>query len=277
MRRRRLHTLHRAPSVFSEKPPLLFVHGGYVDARCWDAYFLPYFTDHGYDCYALNLSGHGASEGREHLDALGIDDYLADVVQVIAGLAHKPVIIGHSMGALLAERILERSLAVAGVLLSPVPPTGTWESTLRLLPRYPQFLPAVGKMLQGNLDADSLQVLKEVYFTPDTAPETLLRLAHLVQPESLRAICDMALLFWRWPAGRPRLPVLVVGGEKDALFPPYMVKPVARNWRTELTVVAGAGHAMILDRHWQSCAASVLTWLKRLQPASAPPAALCIA
>ncbi|HRE87036.1 MAG TPA: alpha/beta hydrolase, partial [Accumulibacter sp.] len=55
----KLHTLHRAPSVPSQRPPLLFLHGGYVDARSWDVHFLPFFASHGYDCHALEFSGHG--------------------------------------------------------------------------------------------------------------------------------------------------------------------------------------------------------------------------
>jgi pimeloyl-ACP methyl ester carboxylesterase len=43
----------------SQRPPLLFVHGGYTNARCWEHNFIPYFQQKGYDCHALDLSGHG--------------------------------------------------------------------------------------------------------------------------------------------------------------------------------------------------------------------------
>ncbi|MEF8752221.1 MAG: alpha/beta fold hydrolase, partial [Candidatus Accumulibacter necessarius] len=146
MVRRQVHTLHHAPVAPTNRPPLLFVHGGYVDARCWQAHFLPYFASRGFDCYALDLSGHGHSEARAPLDTLSLDDYLADVLQVVADLGRTPVVIGHSMGAFLAERVLEQSLASAGVLMSPVPPHGTLESAMNLLIRYPQFLREVSRM-----------------------------------------------------------------------------------------------------------------------------------
>ncbi len=46
-----LQTIHRPPPSPSpaNRPPLLFLHGGYVDARSWDAHFLPFFASHGYD------------------------------------------------------------------------------------------------------------------------------------------------------------------------------------------------------------------------------------
>jgi pimeloyl-ACP methyl ester carboxylesterase len=268
--KRRIHILHHAPALPGDRPPLLFVHGGYVDARCWQAHFLPFFASRGFDCYAPDLSGHGHSDGRQYLDALSLDDYLADVTQVVDGLGRKPVVIGHSMGAVLAERLLEQSLAEAGVLMSPVPPNGTLESAINLFLRYPRFLGEVANMTRGVFDAGGLRVLREVYFTPQTRPETLLRLAQLVQPESQRAVCDMALLGWRWPPRVPAVPVLVIGGELDAVFPPHMVQRVARRWNGELTIVPAAGHAMILDQHWQACAAGILSWLERLEARPAP-------
>ena len=259
------HTLHRAPRSVTGKAPLLFVHGGYVDARCWEAHFLPHFASRGHDCYALDLPGHGRSGQRDELDALGLSDYFAALARVIRSFASKPILIGHSMGACLVERALEQSLARAGVLMSPVPPNGTLESATNLVLRYPQFLGEVANLTKGVCTAKGLQVLKQVYFTPATRNEAVLRLAQLVQPESLRAISDMALMCWRWPPKAPALPVLVVGGELDTVFPPHMVRRVAKRWRAELRIIPAAGHAMILDGHWQACAAAIADWLDRIE------------
>ncbi|MBE2258139.1 MAG: alpha/beta hydrolase [Candidatus Accumulibacter sp.] len=263
MRPRRLHAIHCAPSTTSGGSPLLFLHGGYVDARSWDAHFLPYFAAHGHDCFALDFSGHGRSEGRLNLDALSLDDYLADARQLIADLGRQPVVIGHSMGSFIAERILEESLAEAAVLISPVPTMGTFESAARLLLSHPQFLCEVANVTSGRVSRNALRLIKEIYFSPATTPETLRRFTELLQPESTRAICDLTLLGWRWPPRRPSLPVLVIGGELDTVFPPRMIWPVARRWHAELQIVADTGHALILDEHWQSCADAVLGWLAR--------------
>lgn len=258
------HVLHRPSTAPASRPPLLFVHGGYVDARCWDAHFLPWFAQRGYDCYALDLTGHGCSPGRERLDATGLDDFLADVLQVLGRLPGKPVIIGHSMGSYLAERVLERSLAIGGIFLSPLPPTGTLESAIGLFVRQPDFFCQVLRMSEGVLDHRGQQLIRQVYFSPTTPLATVVDFAHLVQPESARAIQEMALLAWRWQPPPPALPVLVAGGECDAVFPPYMVRRVARHWRAQLQIVEGAGHALILDQQWQNCAELMLGWLDRL-------------
>ncbi len=276
MAQRRIHTLQRAPETTSRHPPLLFIHGGYVDGRCWDVHFLRYFASRGYDCHALDLSGHGRSEGRAYLDVLSLDDYFADVLQVVEQLGRKPIVIGHSLGAFLAERVLEQSRAEAGILMSPLPPGGTLESAVRLFFLYPQFFGAVFEMTKGVFDASALRLVKQVYFSPATKEEVLLEFTRLVQPESLRAVCDMSLLFWRWPPRVPELPVLVIGGEADAVFPPYMAQRVARRWRAELQIVPHAGHAMIVDQQWESCAARVFDWLQNLAPQRALEAAAAL-
>ncbi|HRQ94210.1 MAG TPA: alpha/beta hydrolase [Candidatus Accumulibacter phosphatis] len=267
MTQRSIHILRQSAATPSRWPPLLFLHGGYVDSRCWQPRFLPYFANHGYECHAADLPGHGRSEGHDDLDLLGLDDYLGDLRPVVAGLRSKPVLIGHSMGALLAERLLEESLAEAAILISPVPPNGTLESSLSLFLRRPGFVSAVTRMASGAFDEDGLRLLRDIYFTPATQPDELLQLVRLVQPESARAIAEMTMLGWRWPPPPRRRPVLVLGGELDAVFPPHQVRRVARRWRADLEIIPAAGHAMILDHHWQDCAVRILGWLQRLTAA----------
>ena len=52
MRPRQIHVLHRPASKKADAPDLVFVHGGYMDSRCWDIHFLPHFSALGHDCRA---------------------------------------------------------------------------------------------------------------------------------------------------------------------------------------------------------------------------------
>ena len=63
----RLEVRSRLPSTPARKAPLLFVHGGYCDAWCWDVYFLPWFARRGHAAHALSLRGDGESDGRDML------------------------------------------------------------------------------------------------------------------------------------------------------------------------------------------------------------------
>ena len=125
MSSRKVKIHHYPASKASGKPPLLFVHGGYSHSQCWNVRFIPYFQEEGYNCYALDLSGHGASPGRERLDEFGIDDYVADLATAVDALPESPVLVAHSMGCLVSQRFLEQGVARAVAFLAPVPPTGT--------------------------------------------------------------------------------------------------------------------------------------------------------
>src|SRR5947209_14946365 len=103
-----LEVRSRLPKRANGRPPLLFVHGGYCDAWCWEPYFLPWFAAKGYAAHALSLRGHGRSAGGETLYMASLADYEADVEHAIATLGTQPILIGHSMGAAIVELIVAK-------------------------------------------------------------------------------------------------------------------------------------------------------------------------
>jgi pimeloyl-ACP methyl ester carboxylesterase len=82
-------------------PGIVLVHGGAAHARWWD-HIGPLLAD-GVRVVALDLSGHGDSDQREDYS---VDLWAAEVLAVVAagGIEHDPVIVGHSMGGLVALR-----------------------------------------------------------------------------------------------------------------------------------------------------------------------------
>lgn len=264
MKPRRLHTLHRLALGTASAAPLLFVHGGYATAACWNEYFLPWFSRRGFDCHALDLSGHGRSEGRERLDAFGIDDYVQDLAQVAEDLDDAPILIGHSMGSVVVERFLERHQARAAILMAPVPATGILGATLKIALSEPAFFSRQARATRGEYNEQTLESMREVYYSPETRSEDLLRFGALFQGESRRALMDLTLLAMRFPRQRQKLPVLVVGGQADAVFPPDLLAYTAARWQAEVAVIPRAGHTLMLDAHWQAAAERLAEWLDRL-------------
>lgn len=45
-----------------KNPPLVFIHGSYHAAWCWAEHWLPFFSENGFDCYALSLLDQGESD-----------------------------------------------------------------------------------------------------------------------------------------------------------------------------------------------------------------------
>lgn len=270
---RRIHTLHRPAVGAKHFPPLLFVHGGYATAGCWDAYFLPWFSQRGFECHALDLSGHGCSDGRERLHSYGLDDYAEDLAQVAQRLAAPAILIGHSMGSAVVERFLERNQARAAVLMAPVPPSGILGATMKIALTEPAFFDRQGRAIHGEYTPEALQTIRDVYYSPETGTDDLIRFSRYFQSESRRAILDLTLLAMRIGLRRAALPVLVVGGEADAVFPPTALPFTAARWRGEVAVIPRAGHTLMLDAHWQAAAERIASWIERTLLRAATPGA----
>jgi pimeloyl-ACP methyl ester carboxylesterase len=260
---RKLHTLHRPAKKHNGLPPLVFVHGGYVHAGCWDVNFLPYFSRLGYNCHAISLSGHGESAGRDALNSYDLDHYAADVGQVVAELPALPVLIGHSMGALVVQRYLEKGQAAAVIMMAPVPTTGLSGCSTQLAVRQPDFLTEAARAVRGKYTENTIRVMREVYFSPDVTSEQFASFKPLVQDESMTAISEMMALVWRLPKRRPKIPALVMGGELDALFPANLLHFTASGWNAETCVIPRAGHMMMMEPQWTAAAAKIDSWLGR--------------
>jgi len=243
---------------------LLFVHGGYCDAWCWEPYFLPWFASQGYAAHALSLRGHGASGGYNSLFVAGLDDYAADVERIIAQLGVTPILIGHSMGAAVVERLLATRPLNAAALLAPLPPAGLLSIAARLAAEQPEYLMQMSQFNPSSLSMHVLETLRPFYFSDDVAPELLMEAASHLGAESPRALIDLSLrLHWQLPE-RGGTKLLVLGAEGDRICTPAEVRATALHHDVEAVMVPGLAHMMMLDRQWQKPARAILEWLSML-------------
>lgn len=257
-----IEVMARLPEADPVRPhPLLFVHGAYAAAWCWDEHFLPYFADQGYASYALSLSGHGGSRRRDLLDSYSIDNYVDDLVEVASRMPGEPVLIGHSMGGMVVQKYLERHSAPGVVLLASVPPQGLLGSALGLAFRKPGLMTDLNRMLGGG-HPDPAGLHDALFHQPQDEAK-LMRYYNLMQPESLRAIWDMTLFNLPSPASLHRVPMLIIGAEHDNLIPPDQVEMTARTYDHEAEIFPGMGHGMMLEAGWKDVASFIGKWLER--------------
>jgi pimeloyl-ACP methyl ester carboxylesterase len=246
------------------KPPLLFVHGGFSDSWFWAPYFLPWFAEKGYAAHALSLRGHGASGGGDTLFVAGLDDFAADVEHVAAGLAAPPVLIGHSMGAAVIERLLATRPVRAAALISPVPPAGLLAMATRLATGQPDYPIQFSQFDPGRMSAHLLEALRPFYFSDDVAPEILDEATTHLCAESPRVLLDLSMrLHWRLPE-RGGVPVFVLGAEGDRISTPDDVRATAHHHGVEPALLPGLAHMLMLERKWERPARELLRWLGTL-------------
>jgi len=260
----RLEVLSRLPKKRNGKPPLLFVHGAFAGAWCWDEYFLPWFAERGYEAHAVSLSGHNGSRKRdEELHALGISDYVDDVAEVVNGMERPPVLIGHSMGGFVAQKYLERHKPVGVVLMASVPPTGLTGSAMSMSLNYPWLTWQIAMFEAFGMHRTSINLLHDALFSSAMDPKDTMKYLPKVQRESMRATTEMYLAGLPIPALISTVPTLVVGGGADKLIDPVHVSATGIFYGVQAEIFGGIGHGMMLDVKWEEVAYYMEDWLQK--------------
>jgi pimeloyl-ACP methyl ester carboxylesterase len=259
----KIEVISRGDTANIARPSLLFIHGGFHAAWCWDEFLLPWFATKGWHANALSLRGHGASDGREGMSRWVLADYVDDVGRVVDQLARPVVLIGHSVGGVIAQRCWDRHAAVAGMVLyacSPLRPDAgvVW----RLFRQRPVSF--IAGQVFGNAAAQ-LRACEPFLFSPAFDPQSVKSYVSRLCPEAPRA---MAEVFARAPQRRARgdmRPALVVAGQDDWSIPIESQQSLASAFGAELKVCPGA-HDLMLDPQWELNARVMDEWLSARFP-----------
>jgi alpha-beta hydrolase superfamily lysophospholipase len=237
-------------------------------AWCWDVHFLDYFVQHGFAAHAVNLRGHGTSDGRNRLRWTRIAEYVEDVAEVVRQLPSPPILIGHSMGGFIIQKYLEDHTAPAAVLLSSPPPAGLLGTALRIARRHPLAFAKVNVTLSLVPVIATPRLAREAFFSQDMPGEQLLIYWRQMQDESYRALLDMVVLDRPHPEN-VTTPVLVLGAARDAMLTRREIEATARAYHTQAEIMPDVAHDSMLDPRWQSVAERILVWLKERPGAEA--------
>ncbi len=259
-----LEIISKEPAGQTRPTPLLFVHGAYAGAWAWESHFLPFFAAHGYRAYALSLRGHGASEGRERLLFARLSDYVADVERVADTLPAPPVLVGHSLGGMVVQKIMHRRKhgVPAAVLMASSPPHGIIGSAVHMMLQHPRLFANLTLMQAFGPAFVDFALIRRALFSDDTPDHVFHAFAPRLDAESAAVVFDL----WGWdvvPSSRLLdLPVLVLGAGNDPFIYPGAVAETAWTYRTRPVMFEGMGHAMMLDHHWERVARHILDWLE---------------
>ena len=248
--------LRAQPAIPTDRPPLLFVHGMGHGAWCWQEHWMPAAAAQGWSCWAVSLRAHGASGGYDRLRRWKFRDYEHDVMQTIIDLPRPPVLVGHSLGAQVVRRVLERYVAPAAVLLTPPGGPVGLGVALRIARRHPaKFLRAAA--------AQPITLGAEDLFGPEMDPQAASGYEARLTPEPPLGVYESML---RPQPRTSRSPVLVVGGGADKIASVADLVATARLYGTRPHVFRNMGHDLMLEPRWREPLQLVLDWISAAVP-----------
>lgn len=263
-----LDVVSAEPKGRARAVPLLFVHGAYGSAAQWTPFFLPYFARHGFAAYAMSVRGHGASAGRDIVKHARLRDYVADVVQVMRSLPAPPVLIGHSLGGMIVQKVLVDHALPGAVLMCSAPPHGLLGSSLSALFSNPLMFFQLQKLQRMGPGAATLDSARRSLFLPDTPEEWIRKVLPAAEPESDAVMMDATFRDLPPSNGRRDVPVMVIGGGRDACITTTAVAETARAFGVRPVMFDALPHALMLVPEWEEVAKSVLDWLEKAVPAA---------
>ncbi|MCJ7784404.1 MAG: alpha/beta hydrolase [Desulfobacterales bacterium] len=250
---------------------IVMIHGMWGTGWYWEN-FKRFFEGKGYHCVVPTLRFHdmdpkGLPDPR--LGTTSLLGYAEDLEKLIRELHVTPILMGHSMGGLLAQILGSRGLGKALVLLTPASPHG-------IIALKPSVIKSFwsGLTTWGFWKKSFRQTFAEAEYS----------MLKMIPPESRRGIYDKFVYesgraafeigFWLFDSkGAARVdeskvtcPVLIVAGEKDRITPASVTRKIAEKYKGVATYKELSGHAhwVIGEPGWQQIAEYIEEWLRQV-------------
>jgi pimeloyl-ACP methyl ester carboxylesterase len=254
---------------------IVFITGAFVSHRCWDKW-ITYYESKGYTCLAPawpHKEEPAETQRSKHpnatVAAIRLNDLVTYYTKIIASLPEKPIIIGHSLGGLIVQLLLQQDLAQAGVAIHSAPPQG-------VLTVKPSFLKSIwGPM--GFFTSSSETFLMsfpqwQYVFTNGMSNEEQ-KIAYNTYciPESKLVLRDGLTSAAHITFKKPHAPLLFMAGSSDNIMPAslnhanYQKYKAANNKSvTDFKEFDGRNHFVLGQPTWKENAGYLLQWLSDL-------------
>lgn len=250
---------------------IFMIHGMWGGPWYWENY-IKFFKSKNYTCIAATLRYHDMDPKDSPDPRLGrtsLLDYADDLEKEIKTLKEPPVIMGHSMGGILAQMLAAKGLAESLVLLTPASPRGILALTPSVLWSFHEVITRWGFWRKPMRQSFKNAVYSMLHLLP---PDERRAAYERFVYESGRAASEIG--FWIFDrakatavnAAKINCPVLVIGGAHDRITPVSVVRKVAARYKRTSTYKEFSDHAhwVIAEPGWQEIAAYIDGWLKSL-------------
>jgi pimeloyl-ACP methyl ester carboxylesterase len=253
---------------------IVLIHGLWVTALSWK-HWIGRYRARGYRVLAPNWPGMdaGIEELRRHPSAitrLGVTEIADHYHHLIRGLDHPPVIVGHSVGGLVAQILLDRGLGAAGVTIDPAPAKGTMRLSISILrfgfsalwnlgnghEAIPLTSRQFHRVFANTLSQQQAVEVFERYYVPGP-PRTIRQVSFAdFAPDAATSV--------DFNSGE-RAPLLLIAGGKDRIFPATVTKSCFERYRQSTAVTAykefpERSHYTIGEPGWERVADYALRW-----------------
>jgi pimeloyl-ACP methyl ester carboxylesterase len=249
------------------KPTVMMVHGMCCTGEVWSG-FREFFEARGARVVTPTLMPGVRTSVLERpnraLKQVGFNHYIDELVAEAARIAEetgqKPVVIGHSMGGLLAQVLAERGAVQAAVLISPTAPSGVATPLHTAVRAFIRVVTKIG-LMPSIITPDARGAARFVF---NVMPKEAHRAAHAgFVHESGRAFSEF--LDWKVDFDKVKVPLLTVSARRDRLVPAVLVRRTGKRYEQvggETREYNTHAHWLYAEPGWETPAEEIFDWLR---------------
>lgn len=257
--------------------PVYFIHGLWLHSASWQPW-IDLFRQQGYDPSAPGWPGDPdtVAEARANPESIadhGIDDVVEHYAALIAELPAPPVLIGHSFGGMIAQKLLGQDRAAAAVAIDAAQIKGVLPVPLSALrATLPVFKNPANKRRAVSLTSEQFRFAFGNAVSEEESAELYVR---WTIPAPGKPLYEAASANFNphSPAkvatgNSGRGPLLLISGGKDHTVPETVTRATLKQYRhsdavTDIINFPDRGHSLTIDNGWHEVAETVLAWLGR--------------
>lgn len=253
---------------------VVFVTGAFISNNCWDEWIV-YFENEGYQCTAPAWPHKDTSaeklRNKPSDDAIA-SNTIASVTEyfrtVVKALPEKPILVGHSLGGLIVQLLLQEGLGSAGVAIHSFPPRGVnsfrfsflmaiWKTMMLFTSTRKTYMISFRKWRKSIVNGRSYEDQKKLYY-------------QYAVPESKKIVRDIYRCSTKLNFRKLHPPILLTSGSNDKLVPAAINYWIYKQYAITDSTAGYAefnnhNHLVFGQSEWKEEAESVLCWLKDLK------------
>ncbi|WBV61832.1 alpha/beta hydrolase [Chryseobacterium camelliae] len=250
---------------------IVLIHGLFVNNTSWSEW-KTYFEAQGYTVHTPANPGHAGNPVDlkknipSDLKDVGFDDVVAHLSRFIDTLPEKPIVIGHSFGGLMVQKLIDMGKAVAGVSIDGAPPKNVMApfATVKIV------WPVVNFFKGNTVFMGSKEWYHKAFFNNYSKEESDKLYEAVAAPESRKLARDpLFKSSAKLDLKKPHEPLLFIAGEKDHIFAANFSRTIAGAYKDKNSIVdfkefPGRSHFIAGEKGWKEVADYVLDWLRKV-------------
>ena len=251
---------------------IVFIHGLFMNPASWETW-IKFFEAKGYTCYAPAYAFHEGNpkELRNKIDPklgkLSFGEVIDSLSVFIDKLPEKPILIGHSMGGLAVQKLLNLGKGVAGISIDPAPPKGIFSFKWSFLKAN---LATINPLKGNSVCLPSVQWFHYAFCNTMTLAETQIEYNKFVVPESRNIPRSSLKKAGKIDFIKPHNPLLIIAGEKDHIIPSSLNRKnfeayKDKNSKTDFKVFEERTHYICGQKNWEEVASYISEWMTTLK------------